>query len=359
MDNLINEVSFEPNYETIKSKINTNQYLSNKKRMKNKFVLVMVSMVLVIITSFPFLFKETRYIESNIKLFNTDKDFVESYEYIFVAKVLNKTKTTYDKNNEYEVPYTYYEINIIDFLKGDNLDNKEICFYGGKRNFYYESYIKENDELINENSYYLIFSNLNDNSINLYRNEQKILLNDYNEKQSFDKQLGNSKYIINRFMNVVNRVVLDNYKNETLLSKKEIASYYEFNSIILIKNIIPISTYTKGDGSDIASIFYKINTIHNFKSFNDSDALCLFGVDYWNNDSNNLTLLEENSVYFILANKKESIEKNEIKNNKRIDDNDLVIEAKYQIVKLDNYDINKSFDKQNIEIKNIINEYYE
>ena len=41
------------------------------------------------------------------------------------------------------------------------------------------------------------FSNLNDNSINLYRNEQKILLNDYNEKQSFDKQLGNSKYIIN------------------------------------------------------------------------------------------------------------------------------------------------------------------
>ena len=46
MDNLINEVSFKPNYETIKSKINTNQYLSNKKRMNNKFILVAVSMSL-------------------------------------------------------------------------------------------------------------------------------------------------------------------------------------------------------------------------------------------------------------------------------------------------------------------------
>ena len=94
-----------------------------------------------------------------------------------------------------------------------------------------------------------------------------------------------------------------------ILEKKDLVNQYNINSIILINNIIPISTYTEGEGSDIASVFYKIDTIHCFKNSENINNLCVFGVDYWSKDSNNLTLLEENSIYFILVNKKENIKK--------------------------------------------------
>ena len=43
--------------------------------------------------------------------------------------------------------------------------------------------------------------------------------------------------------------------------------------------------------------------------------------------------------------------------NTRIGENDFIIMDNYQLILLENYDINQTYDKQNIEIMNLIQEY--
>lgn len=359
------EIIFNPEYKNIRNKINVNQYIKEENNKINyKLISAFASLCLVVIVSISLFFNSSKikYISSNIVTYNLDKEVVDAYNHIFVAKVNSKINK-HDKNNPYKVPNSYYDIKIIDVLKGEKID-KDLCFYGGETSLKNKIYLKENDELIKENEYYLFFTNVKDDNYIVARNDQKIELSDYDENLSMTNQLGSNKYIIKRYLNVVNKIISE-YTEETIVlpSKKELAKLYSYNSIVKINNIIPTDTFTNGEGSEVPTVFYNISILKNFKDESLEGNLCCFGVDYWYEEGVNISypkgvkLIKENEVYFLIANKKENVLKSYIKNNERIDKKDYVVEGNYQLIKLNDYDETKDFTKQSNEIIQIINEY--
>lgn len=377
MDNISNVVNFideripiKFSYENIKNRIDIDKYIvRDNKKFNYKILAIAFSLALVFVTSLSVIFKENKveYLTSNIQLYYTDKELVNSYNNIFVAKVNSIKETKYHKDNHYDVPYTYYDIDVIDSLKGEVSGNSSLCFYGGNKGFKNDVYLRENDELIKENEYYLFFTYSNENNLVLSQNNQKVLLKDFDESISLEDQNGECKYVLKRFINVINKLIGNEkwYISSPILPpKEELADLYDYNSIIKINNKIPVDLYTSGEGSDVATMFYNIEVVESFKNESYEGNLCCFGVDYWKEENvsrsidRGVDILEDNTIYFMLANKKSNDKnKDRIKNNQRINSEDYIIEGNYQLIKLDNYDYNKSFEKQVEEIKNIINEY--
>ena len=83
--------------------------------------------------------------------------------------------------------------------------------------------------------------------------------------------------------------------------------------------------------------------------------LYCYGTDFWNNEkeySHFVDLLKEGSVYLLLANECLNNE-----SNTRLNLGDFEVMDNYQLVELKDYQIEKNYEKQNDEIKRIINEY--
>ena len=151
------------------------------------------------------------------------------------------------------------------YNKGEIEENTLLCFYGGRKSFKEEVYLKENNELIKENEYYLFFTYQNGNDLVLSQNNQKVILDDFDESLPLGEQTGNCRYLLKRFLNVINKQIGNErwyISSPVLPPKKELANIYDYNSIIKINNKIPVDLYTDGEGSDVATMFYNIVTIN-------------------------------------------------------------------------------------------------
>lgn len=370
------DIPFEPNYNIIKNKIEMQQYTNNEtstRRIQFRFVgsiiisILCVAVVLGIVYTFSG--PKIKYLEqSNVKIYNHDKEFVDTFEHVFIGKVQEKVQTKQYDGTGMEIPYTFFKVEQIYILKGEkNVNNHLVCFFGGYKNSKKIELLKNNSEVIEIEQYYLFFVNSNKddtstriglNDYIISDNNQKILLEDYNENKEITNQNQKTLTIVNRYKNIIDRKLGNEILEiEEYNDKKEIYNTYTYVSIIRINNFVPTNTKGIGIYSEIVSAYYSTTVLMNFKKEvgETKKNLYCYGTNFWNNENEYahfVDLLEDGSVYLLFANECLSNE-----NNTRVNIGDLVAMENYQLVKLEDYQIEKSYEKQSDRIKEIINEY--
>lgn len=373
---LANDIPFEPNYNLIKDKIKINQIEEKEYKIKNrnfkiKFIEILSLMVLIILGGF-LIFSDSKinYKEmSNILIYNNDKEFVDHYDYIFVAKIVKELETKQYDGTGIDIPYTFYQFSLVEVLKGklDVTDNV-LCFYGGNNGYKQMELFKTNDIMLDEEQFYLLFANKvakeskrnNINDLVLSNNNQKIKMIDYNGDKLLSEQSTNILSVIKRYRNIINKTLGNEILNiETITNKKEMKNIFDFVAIIKINSLTVFNSNGDGIYSEIVSSSYSIEILECFKG-NTKDInsiLYCYGTNYWPGElyfENYVDILENDNVYLLFA----DICENNI-NNTRVNSGDLIIKDNYQIISLKNYDINKNYVKQNEEIINVIKEYIE
>lgn len=370
-------IPFVPEYSIIKNKIEMEQYCKMERKVKNKFsqlrfagvvILLVLCMVGIFSTIYTLSELKIKYVEqSNVLLYNHDKEFVDSFEFVFVGKVKEEIQTKQYDGTGMNLPYTFYSFEVVHTLKGNkDSSNSLLCFFGGYKNQKKLELLKNNDELIETERYYLFFANRNDDSMSrvglnnyiISDNIQKVLLDEYDGSRKLIDQNQDILTIINRYTNIINETLgNDILEIEDYEEKKDIYDAYDYVSIIKVNHYISVDTSGEGIYSEIVSAYYSITVLMNFKKETDlfSKNLYCYGTDFWNNEderSHYVNLLEGDSVYLLLAN-----ECSDNKDNTRMNVGDFVVMDNYQLVQFNDYQINQSYEKQNDNIKMVIDEY--
>lgn len=396
-DYILNEVPFKPNYDAIKDKIDVNQYIEKreiiKKRTINiKLVTSVVLSILILCVGFFFLIDykfnlgklsdtignpniTTKYSRLNdVIIYDNDYELLKSCDYIFIGKVIEEVETKQYDGTGYKVPYTFYKIKEVEFLKGEKPEGDGlICFYGGMKSKNTRALFEFNDEILQEEKYYLFlmhkrvndpnnFPNerVGENDYILARNDQKVLLDGYKENKSLNEQNDNIQYMINRFSNILNKELKnDCFEIPTFISNEEKIDYYEFVAVVQVYPIGIINLEGTGKGSDIPAVRYGFQPLHIYKwnsEYLNNRKIYVYGTNFWEGEKifdNYVSVLEDGGCYLIFANKKATND-----SNTRIGDEDFVIYDSHQIIKLDGYIPNYNISNQNDEIKEIIEAYF-
>jgi len=365
------EIEFEPDFNDIKNQIKTNKYISQNKLNKNKILFkysfITISIILIMVLGIFLSPTRYRYKDINKLIYYNDYELIEAYDNVMMVQIVDEIETKNYDGTGMDIPYTFYSYKIIKILKGEQVFNQSrICFYGGKKSIKETVLLRNNNELFEINEVYLIFSNkkninsnnerIEENDLIISDNEQKILLKDYNMLLSFDEQELSINYIINRYQNIINKEIGNNYLDIIIPQTiEELVNNNDYVSIIKIENERIREQYNYGLGSDVASTSYRIKIIQNFKNSDLSEVLYCYGTNFWENDKkfeNYVSKLEKGGIYLVIANKK-----NKDCENNLISENDLVVMDNIQLVKLDGYDIEKNYTKQSEQIIKNVEEY--
>ena len=60
----------------------------------------------------------------DIQVYDHDKAFIDKHEYVFIAKVNDLVKTKQYDGTGTDIPYTFYSIDQIEFIKGEKQVNE-------------------------------------------------------------------------------------------------------------------------------------------------------------------------------------------------------------------------------------------
>lgn len=361
IENLIeSKISTDLTYNDLKDKINVKQYVSSNPKYKMslslKFVSILSSFVILLIGGFLILnMNRINYINNEITLYENDKEWIDAHDYVFVAKVEDLITTKKYDGTGTDIPYTFYKIKIIDYLKGEGSNTGTICFYGGIDYLNTWTLYRSNDEVLEINKYYLFFTNkksesskndrIGKNDFIITRNDQKIVFSEYNENKGLNEQSENIQKIIKRYTNIINKVTNYDIQIPSFDTIKEMVNYFDYVFIAKIT-----SDYRSNEViTDIPTVNYNYSLLESFKyDLLLPKKLYYFGVNYWYDEKsspNGLQLPEVDGVYLIFANKNPDNEK------------ELLILANYQLIKLDNYNVNLSYQDQSDNIKELVSNY--
>lgn len=354
------EVKNDITYNDIKDKIDVTKFLQKKELHGKKYAFrltaILCGILLFVIGGFATLnIRRINYLNSNIVLYKTDKEYIDSYDYVYIGKVDKELTTKGYDGTGTDIPYTFYQISIVENLKGVAEDTERICFYGGKEYLNTWTLYNENSELLEKDKIYLFFTNKkNPNSENnradkddfiIVRNDQKVLLQDYKINEPIDSQNSNIKMIVNRYSNVINKVTEYDIFIPTFASIEEMVKNYDY---IFIAKTKPFYR-NNNTVSEVPMIICEFNYVNIFKGNDLSNKkLNYYGVNYWFDDetlSNGVKEPNNEEIYLIFA--------NDSPNNA----SELLIVSNLQQIKLEGYDTNLSFEKQNESVLQIINKY--
>lgn len=385
IESITSDVSFNQDYSSIKDKINLDYLekstITMSKRLKYALVL---SILLVFLLSFSIIIlngkNKVSYIDSNIILYDNDKEFVDAHDFIFVAKV---EKLQYVKGYDgtgTDIPYSFYSYSNPVYLKktSQTINDNLLCFYGGKNKIFGTELLRTNSVMLEEGSYYLFFVNqkngstnkrINDEDFIIHSNIQKIKLDSFDYTKSLISQNKIIQPLINRYLNIINKNININMLNTpTFLDKEVLVNAHDYMAIIYIEgpsyeilNDSFKSEYmssTLNQSAEIVSSIYEINVLDYLKGTASyiSNRLYCYNTNYWNEvvkPADSINVLNKGDVYLMIANINETIE-----DNLRIENGDFVVMRNYQLIKLENYDIEKNYKKQEQNILDIINNYY-
>lgn len=364
-----NNLSCNLNYDNLSDKINFDQYLSvgkNKSKRILKPILICVIITIVITLGCSLLFiPSTKYIRNDIMIYFSDKEFVDNFDYIFIAKINKEVKTKDYVNTGTPVPYTFYSYHIIKKIKGEDIENNNfIVFCGGTNFFNKEELLMSNNEKIELNEVYLIFANkktansnndrLGENDLMLYNNDQKIKLNNYDITRTLENQDEEIINIVKRYTNIINKTIGNNVIN---FENYDTINESTYIWIIQIIDKIPRSNSGNGEYSSIVSESYYIEIVANLQSkplTKKYNKLYCMGVNYWQdiiNADKYITPLKLNEVYLLIANETNDYD------NSRVTEETIVIIDDSQLIHLNDYNLNANYTKQSEEILEIINKY--
>ena len=392
---ILSQVPFEPKYDEIKDQIDVNQYVEKKVTVKIRTLNIIQKMaialtVLILFVGIFFVIDNkinvgklsdsignpnirTKNIHSDVEIYANDYELIKTFDYVFIGQVIEEVETKQPDGKGITVPYTFYKVKEMQFLKGEKPEKEGlICFYGGMQSKNFRVLCEYNDELLIEKQYYLFLMNKRaENSVNstrigendyvLARNDQKVLLNGYDENKSFLEQSENINYTISRVSNIINKE-LNNYsfKIPTFNSVEEIVAYYDFINLVKVYPSGVFDLEGGGMGSEIPAALYGYNFMYTYKYNGNSSSykkIYAYGTNFWEGEKvfeNYTPLLEDGGCYLIFANKKDSNDQ-----NNRIKGDDYVLYGIHQIVKIDESILNEYFyDKSSEEVKKFIESYF-
>lgn len=364
-----NNLSCNLNYDKLSDKINFDQYLSveknkSKRILKPILICVIISIVITLGCSLLFI-PSTKYIRNDIMIYFSDKEFVDNFDYIFIAKINKEVKTKNCVNTGTPVPYTFYSYHIIKKIKGEDIENNNfIVFCGGTNFFNKEELLMSNNEKIELNEVYLIFANkktansnndrLGENDLMLYNNDQKIKLNNYDITRTLENQDEEIINIVTRYTNIINKTIGNNVIN---FENYDTINESTYIWIIQIIDKIPRSNNGNGKYSSIVSESYYIKIVANLQSkplTKKYNKLYCMGINYWQdiiNADKYITPPKLNEVYLLIANETNDYD------NSRVTEETIVIIDDSQLIHLADYNLNANYTKQSEEILEIINKY--
>ncbi len=145
----------------------------------------------------------------------THEDRANKADYIFIAKVgsISNIKTQWNKLELTNI-YTYYEVDVLAFLKGTGETKELLCYLGGRDKNNNYMYVNNETEEPNSRDYYIFFANriidgdkykIKD-SFNIFYNNQKVKLDGYNPQKSYLEQDLAVKTIIDEYLKYLNQV---------------------------------------------------------------------------------------------------------------------------------------------------------
>lgn len=145
--------------------------------------------------------------------YSTDQEFLDAHESIFVGKIIKEAETNQYNGSGINIPFTFYEVEILDYIKGSGDKKERICFYGGKVYLNTWELYTENNEIPEVNQYYLFFTNrtsgtnirIKENDYIIAQNQQKILLQDYDSSKELYKQSDSILQIISKYTELLNK----------------------------------------------------------------------------------------------------------------------------------------------------------
>ena len=392
---ILNQVPFEPKYEEIKDQIDVSQYVENKVSVKiktfNKKLTITVALSILIFVVGLFFVVDNKFnigklsdsienpnikttkLHSDVNVYFNDYDLISDFNYIFIGQVIEEAETKQYDGKGTPVPYTFYKIKEIQFMKGEKPEKEGlICFYGGMESKDLRVLCEFNDEILIEGQYYLFLMNkrkedssnarIGENDYVLARNDQKVLLDGYDENKSLLEQSKKIQYSINRVLNIVNKELnVDSFEMPTFDSKEELVDYYDYIAIIEISYSFPIMNLESiGEGSDIPANRYGFTRLYSYKELYYTASsyegnVYAYSTNFWNDNSfeNSIPVLEEGSCYLIFANKKDLNDQ-----NTRIGDDDYVLYGVNQVVKIDQSIINELYGKNEEDVKMILESYF-
>jgi len=353
-----NEIQTDLKYSDFQSKINVTQYLKEEisvvtNKLKYKYLSIIILIMIVLLGGFFVLnIKRVKRINQDIIFYETDKEWVDAHQYIFIGKIEKELETKKYDGTGSDIPYTFYKIKIIEYLKGDGENTGILCFYGGKKFLNTWILYNTNDEIPEINKIYLFFLNKKGNDSNnqrignddfiISRNDQKILLDGYDENKMIYEQNDNIKLIINRFTNVIQKKYSYKIDKPFFRNFKERINSYDYVFIAQLSIVYRSNkTFT-----DIPTVYYKFSILENFKKNPTQTHICYLGVNYWYDEINyGLKMPINNEIYLIFANENPS------------NPNELLILDNDQQIRLKYYNIHFSLQDQNDYIKSIVDDY--
>lgn len=148
--------------------------------------------------------------------FNNVQESVEWADYVFIAKVERKLYTRQYDGTGLKMPYSYYELTGIVFLKCEGLPYDKLLFYGGY-NFLNQLIVFKDNQILPEPGEYYLFtvqrtiasqqtSRLETDSYFVVSDGQMRLLEGYIPTKSLEEQNDKCKDIINPYLDALNAV---------------------------------------------------------------------------------------------------------------------------------------------------------
>jgi hypothetical protein len=204
------------NYHQIKKNVNIPISQKNKPfSLRYRFAAILL---FILILGGVFLMVATNRIiyrdgnDTTINYANVEETVVWA-DYIFIGKVDKKLYTKQFDGTGYHMPYTYYSLSNIKYLKGKGEETEKIVFFGGYDFLNNLIVFVENDVLPDPGEYYLftvrrVNSSNTDrrieaNSLNVHNKEQAHLLSGYIPTKSIQEQSLSNQKIINPYLNAL------------------------------------------------------------------------------------------------------------------------------------------------------------
>lgn len=368
MRTLETNIPFTPNYEKIKEHINVLQYVKEKEKRKDISCIVSIIsilfplIILSIIILSSYRLNKPKFVDGKIEQYESVSEFVDQYEYIFIAKITKKVKTVPYDGTGTKVAYSFYEMELDNVIKGNDITQDSlICFYGGRSFFEYNEIYVPNSELLEIGSYYLIFTNkeqslsdnlrIGENDLILSQNIQKIKLFNYSNNKPIIEQTTEIKELVNEYQNVVeNNFKLELYEQKLFGSREEMIKLSDYAMIIRVSELKP--TITNSENANMLKKYY-ITIINCFKGNIEGQMKlqCKY-TSFWGTFDDYENILKPGEYYLLFTNK--------ITNNNqeiKIQIGDYGVVSSQQLVRIEDYDENIVWDEQKPEIVSFIKEY--
>ena len=368
MKTLETNIPFTPNYEKIKEHINVLQYVKEKEKRKDisctlsiiSILFPLIILSTIILSSYKL--NKPKFVDGKIEQYESVSEFVDQYEYIFIAKITKKVKTVPYDGTGTKVAYSFYEMELDNVIKGNDITQDSlICFYGGRSFFEYNEIYVPNSELLEIGSYYLIFTNkeqslsnnlrIGENDLILSQNIQKIKLFNYSNNKPIIEQTPEIKELVNEYQNVVeNNFKLELYEQKLFGSKEEMIKLSDYAMIIRVSELKP--TITNSENANMLKKYY-ITIINCFKgNIEEQMKLQCKYTSFWGTFDDYENILKPGEYYLLFTNK--------ITNNNqeiKIQIGDYGVVSSQQLVRIEDYDENIVWDEQKPEIVSFIKEY--